>query len=400
VVKPVSSDELAALAGEAREKWNVPGIAVGLLREGTPVMVGDGVAPDDVFRIASVTKPFVATLASSLADEGLLDLDAPPAGTQVAATVRQLLSHQGGLACEWPGSLEEFGEDDEALLRLAAAQPRLLPFAPGELFSYSNVGFWLVGAAIARASRTTFEEAVRIRVLAPLGLESTAFEAESPVPGYVQVAPGADEHRRFDGGYPRVRRPSGGLWSSVPDLLRFAESQFERRELQRPLISGPRFAHGLGWFLRERGGRASIEHPGSAAGYQALLVLIPEERLAFAALTNSTRGVAAITDLLDRLELATTAHDFPLDPEQLAAFAGRYEAPGVRLELITDRDGLRLEYSEKDPFRREWDAYPSARLRPVGEREFELADGEWRGQQLGFPRDGVVSFGIAAQRVR
>ncbi|HKF15018.1 MAG TPA: serine hydrolase domain-containing protein, partial [Gaiellaceae bacterium] len=125
MVKPVSSDELAALAGEAREKWNVPGIAVGLLREGIPVTAGDGVAPDDVFRIASVTKPFAATLASSLADEGLLDLDAPPAGTQVAATVRQLLSHQGGLACEWPGSLEEFGEDDEALLRLAAAQPRL-----------------------------------------------------------------------------------------------------------------------------------------------------------------------------------------------------------------------------------------------------------------------------------
>jgi CubicO group peptidase (beta-lactamase class C family) len=238
------------------------------------------------------------------------------------------------------------------------------------------------------------------QVLDPLALGSTGFEAESPVPGYVQVAPGADGHRRFDGGYPRVRRPSGGLLSSVGDLLRFAESQFERRDLQRPLVSGPGFEHGLGWFLRKRAGRRSVEHPGSAAGYQSLLFLIPEERVAFVALTNSSRGLAAITDLLDRLGLATdTPEEAPLTSEQLGKFVGRYEAPGVRLELSPDANGLRLDYSEKDPFRREWDAYPPIRLRAVGEREFELVDGEWRGQWLGFPRDGVVSFGIVAQRV-
>ena len=395
MVKPVSSEELAAWAGEARERWNVPAIAGGLLHDGVTVTAGDGAASDDVFRIASITKPFVATLAHEL-----LDLDAPPACTRVTATVGQLLSHQGGLACEWPGPLEEFGDDDEALLRLAEGEPRFLPFAPGELFSYSNVGFWLVGAAIARASRTTFEEAMRTLVLEPLGLKATAFEAQNPVPGHVQVAPGADEHRRFDGGYPRVRRPSGGLWSTVGDLLRFAESQFDRRDLQRPLISGPGFEHGLGWFLRERDGRLAVEHPGSAAGYESLLVLIPEERVAFAALTNSTRGVAAITDLLDRLGLSTPSpDDFPLAPEALTGFAGRYEAPGVRFELEPDGHGLRLEYSEKDPFRRQWDAYPPIRLRPVAEREFELVEGEWRGERLGFPRDDVVSFRIVAQRV-
>jgi CubicO group peptidase (beta-lactamase class C family) len=395
-VKPVSSDELADSAGEARERWSIPAIAVGLLRDGATVTAGVGAAPDDVFRIASITKPFVATLAHEL-----VDLDAPPPGSRVAATVRQLLSHQGGLACEWPGSLEEFGDGDEALQRVAAGEPRLLPFGPGELFSYSNVGFWLVGAAIAQASGTTFEEAMQTRLLDSLPVGSTGFEARTPVPGYVQVAPGADEHRRFDGAYPRVRRPSGGLLASVGDLLRFAESQFERRDLQRPLISGPGFEHGLGWFLRKRGGRRSVEHPGSAAGYQSLLVLIPEERVAFAALTNSSRGLAAIIDVLERLGLATdTPEEVQMTRDQLGEFVGRYEAPGVRLELSPDDDRLRLDYSEKDPFRREWDVYPPYRLRPVGEREFELVDGEWRGQWLGFPREGVVSFGIAAQRVR
>jgi D-alanyl-D-alanine carboxypeptidase len=391
VIEPVSSDELAALAGEARERWSIPAMAVGLLCDGETVTAGEG-----VFRIASITKPFVATLAHDL-----LDLDAPPPGAQVSATVRQLLSHQGGLACEWPGSLEEFGEDDEALLRLAQGEPRLLPFAPGELFSYSNVGFWLIGAGIARACETTFEEAMRTRLLEPLGLESTGFEAEHPVPGYVQVAPGADEHQRFEGGYPRVRRPSGGLWSSVGDLLRFAESQFDRADLQEAVVSGPGFEHGLGWFLRKRAGSTSVEHPGSAAGYQSLLLLIPEQRVAFAALTNSTRGVAAITDLVDRLGLATpTVDTVPLGSEELGAFAGQYEAPGLRLVLEQEGDGLRLGYSEKDPFQREWADYPPIRLRPVGERDFELVDGDWRGQWLGFPRDDLVSFMIVAQRVR
>lgn len=365
-------------------------MAVGLMSEGETIVAGDG-----VFRIASITKPFVATLAYEL-----LDLDAPPPGTQVSATVRQLLSHQGGLACEWPGSLEEFGEDDEALLRLAEGEPRLLPFAPGDLFSYSNVGFWLVGAAIARAAKMTFEDAMRRRVLEPVGLASTGFETQRPVPGYAQVAPGADEHRRFDPGYPRVRRPSGGLWSTVRDLLRFAESQFGRADLQRPLVAGPGFSHGLGWFLRERAGSQSVEHAGSAAGYQSLLVLIPEQRIAFVALTNSTRGIAAITDLVERLGLGMpTPEDFPLAPAELTAFVGRYEAPGVRFEFEPDRERLRLAYSEKDPFSREWSIYPSMRLRPVGPRDFEFVDGEWRRHRLGFPRDGLVSFGIVAQRV-
>jgi CubicO group peptidase (beta-lactamase class C family) len=418
-MEPVSSDQLAAWAGEARERWNAPGIAVGLLRDRTTVTAADGVrdleraetvSPTDVFRIASITKPFVATLAMTLVQDGLLDLDEPPPGTGTSATVRQLLSHQGGLSCEWPSPLDVVGDDDGALLRLAAGEPGRLPLAPGELFSYSNAGFWLVGAAVARACETTFEEAMRVRVLEPLGLETTGFDVERPVPGHNQVFPGADEHRRAEGSYPRARRPSGGLWSSVGDLLRFAAHHLggsgpleaaSVEELQRPVVSGPGFQHGLGWFLQERGGRRSVEHAGSVAGYQSLLLVVPDEGLAFAALTNSSRGAVAIRDVLDSLRLSLpVVDDFPLDAEKLAAFAGRYKAPGVRIEIAPEGRHLRLEYSEGDPLSREWHRYPAVRLRPVGAREFELAEGEWKGQRLGFPRDELVSFRVVAHRAR
>src|SRR5881398_4078143 len=136
----LSAERLADWAAEARERWNVPGIAVGVWRDGETVSAADGlcelgrpetVSPDTVFQIASITKPFTATLAMTLVQDGLLALDEPPPGTPVEATVRQLLSHQGGLATEWPEPLDGVGDDDDALLRLTEGQPARLAIGPG-----------------------------------------------------------------------------------------------------------------------------------------------------------------------------------------------------------------------------------------------------------------------------
>ena len=208
----VSPEKLADVAAEARERWSVPGLAVGLLRDGEIVMAADGqrklgrpepVTSETVFRIASITKPFTATLAMTLVQEGLLALDEPPPGTQVEATVRQLLSHQGGLAAEWPEPL-----DDSGLLELTEGEPERLPVGPGELFSYCNSGFWFVAAGIARTLGTSFEDAMRARVIEPLGLTSTGFEGADPARGHEQVEPGANEHAPAGTWYPAGRTAS------------------------------------------------------------------------------------------------------------------------------------------------------------------------------------------------
>jgi CubicO group peptidase (beta-lactamase class C family) len=345
----------------------------------------------------------------TLVQEGLLALDEPPPGTRVRATVRQLLSHQGALAHEWPTPLDELGEDDDALLRLAEGEPELLPIEPGQLFSYANAGFWLVGAASARRAGASFEEAMRGRVLEPLGLDATAFTATGAARGHNQLEPGSDEHRTVDDRYPRVRHPSGGLWSSVGDLLRFAAHHLggpgpltrkSIAEMQRPHVARPGGASGLGWTLSETRGRTTVEHAGSAAGYQSLLLLVPDERLAFVGLTNSSRGAAAIRDVLAHLDLApVTPPDVPLPLDSLAAFAGRYAGQGVELEFVPEDGHLRIELAEFDPFSGETERYPSVRARAVGEREFEIVDGEWRGQRFDFPRDGFVCMGTLAARV-
>src|SRR3989440_905528 len=199
----VSGDFLAEAAAQARPRRHVPGIAVGLLRDGDAVFAADGVCelgrdelvtPETQFRIASVTKPFAVSLAMALIQDGELALDEPPPGTAAHATVRQLLSNQGGLASEWPEPLDSAGEDDEALLRLAGRGAGELPVGAGELFSYANVGFWFAAAACARACGTSFENALGTRVLGPLELEATGFEPTAAAArGHQQVEPGADE---------------------------------------------------------------------------------------------------------------------------------------------------------------------------------------------------------------
>src|SRR5205809_1042662 len=78
----------------------------------------------------------------------------------------------------------------DGLRRIAGEEPPRLPVGPGELFSYCNVGFWRVGAAVARASGLTFQAAMGARVLEPLDLGATDFEPRQGARGHEQAEPG------------------------------------------------------------------------------------------------------------------------------------------------------------------------------------------------------------------
>src|SRR6476469_4610671 len=129
----------------ARSATGIPGVVAGLSVDGERSLAADGilalgcsqvVTVDTPFRIASITKPFVATLC---AEAGALD-----------DRVERLLSHTAGLRCE-------------------SAVP--LPDECAGLWSYSNAGYWEAGATAAAACGTTFEHAMRTRVLEPLALD-------------------------------------------------------------------------------------------------------------------------------------------------------------------------------------------------------------------------------------
>ena len=137
-----------------REQWGIPGIVVGIYRDGEVSLHADGIGhlgaswpmrSDNLFRIASITKLFTSTSAMMLVDDGRLDLDEPvktylPELTladpeaEASITMRQLLSHASGIYGDF---FDDFGSNDDALEREIAHLKTIRQLTmPGELWHY------------------------------------------------------------------------------------------------------------------------------------------------------------------------------------------------------------------------------------------------------------------------
>ena len=274
--------------------------------------------------------------------------------------MRQLLSHTGG----WVGDyFDPIGPGDDVLEQMVARLDRLEQLTPlGETWSYNNAGFYIAGRVIEVVTSKTFEAALQEIVLDPLGLEHSFFFAEDVMTHRFAVG-----HHR-DGAVARpwpIGRTSaavGGVISSVRDLLRYSSLQLGESdllsaesvaEMRRPhadvvgLLGADKV--GLGWYLAERDGRTFLSHGGATNGQQARLVVVPEERFAFAVLTNHDDGgalggelLASVLEAVLGIEPAATPEHLERTPEELAAYAGTYEAPLTRLEVTVDGDALVL----------------------------------------------------------
>jgi CubicO group peptidase (beta-lactamase class C family) len=370
---PVFS-ELGEIVCDARARTGVPGVAVGLLVDGESVAVADGVLElgrdepvraDTPFRIASISKPFTASLALSCLEPDV--------------RLRAWLSHTSGLRCE-------------------RAEP--LPDGAEGLFSYSNAGYWAAGEVSAAACGSAFAAAMTERILAPLGLAATGYaEPRAPARGHLQE--GESGHRAVPvDAYPVTRRPSGGLWSTVGDLLAFAAHHLggpgplaaeQRAAMREPQSEALGAGYGLGWWVRDAGGRAALDHEGSIAGYQSLLLLVPEERLALAVLTNSWRGSGLVRRVVEQLGLAAG----PPAPDGVRPrdVSGRYALDEAHAVVEEAADGLFVQESETDPVSGTRIAQPRVRARELGAGVFGYAGGPLMSHRLDFPRPGLGRIG-------
>jgi CubicO group peptidase (beta-lactamase class C family) len=367
--------ELDEIVRDARARTGVPGVAAALLQDGEVAAVADGVlvqghddpvVPGTPFRIASISKPFTASLALAC-----LEPD---------ARLRAWLGHTSGWRCE-------------------RAEP--LPEGAEGLFSYSNAGYWAAGEASAAACGSPFGDAMHARILAPLGLAATGYdEPRAPARGHVQE--GETGHRAVPvDAYPVARRPSGGLWSTVGDLLAFAahhlggpgplgdEARAAMREPQSQALGG---GYALGWWVRDAGGRLALDHEGSVAGYQSLLLLVPEERLALAVLTNSWRGSGLVRHVVEQLGLAARAPAGPIGVRP-PDVSGKYLLDNAEAVVDVSGDGLFVQESEIDPVAGTRIAKPRLRARELGGGVFGYAGGGLMSHRLDFPRPGFGRIG-------
>ena len=280
--------------------------------------------------------------------------------------MRHLLAHTGG----WTGDyFDVLGPGDDALELMVARLDQLEQLTPlGEIWSYNNAGFYIAGRAIEVLAGKPFEAALQELVLDPLGLERSFFFAEDVLTHRFVVGHDRSGAVARPWGIGRAAAPAGGLVSSVRELLLYAKLVFGETELLRPesiaAMREPQAevgfamgdAVGLGWYVFERDSHRFVTHGGTTNGQQALFVACPEERFAFAVLTNHADGSALSAELRaaflrERLGIKAPAEtQIDLEPDELAAYGGSYESALSFADVTLEDEALVLRLTPKGGF--------------------------------------------------
>ncbi len=330
---------------------------------------------DDVFEIGSITKVFTGTLLAAMAHRGEVALDDPldtlvPAGVAVPGrdgrriTLADLATHTSGLPC-LPANFTP-GDVDDPYVDYTPQQlyDVLSSFTPtrdvGAEFEYSNEGAGLLGHLLALRAGQSYAALVRERILAPLGMTSTALEVTGQMrERFVQ---GHDEQGRAVAHWNfTTLAGAGGLRSTAADMLTFAAAGLGEGDLGRAIrtAQAPRFqidvysAIGLHWLTDRRHGHDIVWHNGATAGFASFLGIDRLRRTAVVVLANSFGSFDDIGmhALDERMQPATLHTPVVLPAEVLERYAGEYAGPDGPVTLTSCGGGLSADSPGLAPLR-------------------------------------------------
>ncbi len=300
--------------------------------------------PETIGRTGSISKSFTAVLMMQLVERGLFELDDPvvnyfpeisglvdpPIGIE-EVTFRRIASHTAGLIREpelegaAAGSIYLW---EEKILESIPHTSFKTP--PGTEYSYSNIGFGMLGLASARAAGIPFMDLVTEQIFRPLGMTRSTFIVNEPEvnerlsvgyarsrdDGRVSAEQATREH--FGRGY---KVPNGGIYSTVGDLAKFAAammgaspaqilSDASREEMTTP--QAPAEGYGLGFSVFQVDGQKIVGHGGSVAGYNAGLQFELGSGVGIATLRTTSYSpptTALLRDLVDALDVELNETD-------------------------------------------------------------------------------------------
>lgn len=355
------------------------------------VETGEPLRPEMLFRLGSTTKMFTAAAVVLLAEQGKLDLNEPIgrhipglAPKLAALTAHQLLSHTSGILDEAP----MFGShDDDALKREATSWTDARFFAePGEVYSYSNPGYWLAGLLAEQVGGKPYADQVAASIFSPLGMSRSTFR-----PTMAMTYPLAQGHDLIDG-KPQIIRPTannsaswpaGSIFSNVTDLSRWITAfvnagrldgrqvlpaaLFATLSTPRAAIPGATSKYGYGVQVGEWRGLQVVEHGGSRSGYGSIIRMVPSRRFGVVVLANRT-GVSLTRSVNAAIEAALKPAPAPAPPgrtpmpttaTERARFVGTYSQGTRRMAIVAAGETLALRQGTRE-----------TPLQKVGDEEF------------------------------
>jgi CubicO group peptidase (beta-lactamase class C family) len=327
-------------------------------------MGGAGAVPAEPantqYRIGSITKTLVAVLVLRARDAGLLTLEDPigrfvPETAYADATVGHLLSHTSGMQSEPAGPWWERSPGATVPELLAANDGSRRVASAGDYYHYSNLGFALLGEATSRLKGSGWWDLVADELLGPLGMTRTTYLPAAPHAQGSSVVHFTGELQDEPHQDTVAMAPAGQAWSTVDDLLRWADflatghSDVLARETLEEMATArpPADGYGLGLRLLPLGDRRLRGHTGSMPGFLASLFVDPDTRDACALMTNATTGIG--TEWVPQMLLGDDTPE-PIEPwvpsgpvpEALVGVPGLWFWGNTALELRWHRGVLRL----------------------------------------------------------
>jgi CubicO group peptidase (beta-lactamase class C family) len=369
----VDKADLSDLLREHALRHSVPGAAIGVLHAGASttayygvenVTTRKAVTSKTRFSVGSLTKSMVATVIARLADDGFLSLDDPVAewvpelrriGWAERATLRDLLANRSGLPLRNELEFGFAGRRDQQIARLAEDVAAAVPGS--DVWSYSNVGWCLLGRAIEAATGAAWEDAMRRHLFDRAGMRQTNFATDG-LPKQLAVG----HELAADGPVPleplvsRAYAPAGtSVVATITDLLRFAALHLDDSSLAflrtthaDISIYGWLDAWCLGWARFDWEGGPVWGWDGLISGERSVLRIVPEQDAAVALMTNSGTGRAMYRSLFTDLMQSLFAISFPrmrrnpslAAADDLSRFAGAYAWPDRRVKVTETAKAL------------------------------------------------------------
>jgi len=266
------------------------------------------------YSIGSISKQFTAAAILLLAEEGKLSLDDPVAkfvpnltrGNEV--TIRHLLSHTSGYQDYWPQDyVPPFMLKETTAAGILERWARIpLDFEPGTKWQYSNTNYVIAGLIVEKASGTPFLQFLVRRIFAPLGMNSVADIDRQKLPetdaaGYFRYALGPPRLAPKEA--PGWLFAAGELAMTAEDLQKWNISLI-RRTLLKPasyqaleaevrLKDGSGAGYALGLSTSSFNGHRVVRHGGEVSGFTASNVVLPDDGIAIAVLTNQDAASAS-----------------------------------------------------------------------------------------------------------
>ncbi|MHC1706590.1 MAG: serine hydrolase domain-containing protein [Bacteroidales bacterium] len=323
-----------------RDSLGLPGISVAVIQNNkvefkksfgyANLEMNAGMTNSSVYRIWSISKQICAVSILKSELEGLLRLSDPVGKyldsipeTWKDITIQQLLSHTSGIKDylnDFPAGGPLFGRGFTEIADSAS----VLKFKPGNDWSYSNTGYWVLAKIAGKVSGKLYQDLLRDAFFIPLGMTSTGkmdyFRLiKNRVNGYQNVDGALQNSSRIlDENY--IAEGDGELISTLDDLTKWTQALFSGKIIDLPALEKawkpakynngekvnasmiifyePTASYGTGWFISELEGHKIVWTPGAGLGSSTVIFSVPDIKLSIIVLCNDSRFL--IADMLAR----------------------------------------------------------------------------------------------------